>query len=316
MLKIAVHANHRAIESYLYSLLPDIQFIRSGADGAMHLRDMPENCLEVGGKKKVIQQKPHMAIARSAPAVEWYRENGLPTLWFLSGPPQPGQKGRRRPHLKQCQAMVAYSMEHAELWSDPEFPPCYVAHYPIDTEVFGGYDGGIAKALMIATMRMGWWATAGGNWKGTEFFKQCLDMGIPYQLIGFDNEKDGDMWAAATPYAINTEAEMVACLASHRAYGHTGSFLCRSPLEALATGVPVVIRHSPAGHYLGILPHGEGVYRAVNDNEFIGALSYYLWNAEEAKKMGALGRERVREYFNPALVQTQWQAAIEGVLGA
>ena len=316
MLKVAVHANHRAIEHYLYSLLPDIQFIRSGADGAMHLRDMPDNCLEVGGKKKVIAEGPDLGIARSAEAVKWYRKNGLPTIWFLSGPPQPGQKERRRPQLEQCQASVAYSEEHAEMWSDPKFPTCYVAHYPIDTEAFKGYEGGIKKVLMIATMRMGWWAHAGGNWKGTEFFKQCLDMGIPYQLVGFDNEKDGDMWAAANPYPINDEAAMVQCLADHRVYGHTGSFLCRSPLEALATGAPVVIRHSPVGHYLSILPHGEGVYRAVNDNEFIGALQHYLWDHEAAKKMGALGRQRVQMFFHPDFVREQWMVAIEGALNA
>lgn len=313
MLKVAVHANHRAIESYLYSLLPDVLFLRSGADGEMHLRDLPSNCIHLGGKQKVIDNKPDMAIARNAGAVGWYRENGLPTLWFLSGPPQGGQRERRREALAQCQATVAYSAEHAEFWSDPEWPQCHVCHYPIDTEVFKGYHGNTRKALMIATMHMSWWR--GSGWKGTDFFKECLDAGMPYQLIGFNNrEKDGDMWDAANPYPINDEATMVDALAAHCVYGHTGSFLCRSPLEAMAVGAPVVIRHHRMGHYLAILPHNEGVYRAIGDEEYINAIDYFLDNPEAAKEMGARGRERIREYFNPTLVQAQWEEAIDACL--
>lgn len=318
-MRVAVHANHRAIEHYLYSLFPEVLFFRSGADGEMHLRDLPPNCIHVGGKKKVIQNNPDFAIARNAGAVEWYRENGLPTLWYLSGPPQPGQKGRRREHFQMCQALVAYSEAHRELWSDPKadpvLPPIFVAHYPIDTKVFKGYEGNIEKALMIATMHMSWWT--GTGWKGTEFFKECLDQGIPYQLIGFNNrEKDGDMWDAANPYPINNEAEMVECLAAHRVYGHTGTFLCRSPLEALAVGAPVVIRHNRMSHYLDVLPHGEGVFRAISDKEYISAINYYLTHPDNAKQMGAKGRERMMAYFNPAHVREQWERAFKGVLSA
>ena len=313
MLKVAVHANHRSIEHYLYSLLPDVLFLRSGADGEMHLRELPPNCINLGGRQKVIDNEPDMAIARNASAVEWYRENGLPTLWFLSGPPQVGQRERRRAALAQCQASVAYSAEHAEFWSDPEWPRCHVCHYPIDTEVFEGYNGDIQKALMIATMHMSWWR--GTGWKGTDFFKKCLDAGMPYQLIGFNNrEKDGDMWDAADPYPINDEATMVDCLTSHRVYGHTGSFLCRSPLEAMAVGAPVVIRHSRVGHYLAILPHDEGVFRAVTNDEFVEAVTFFLNNPLRAKEFGARGRARIASYFNPRFVQTQWEEAIEACL--
>ena len=317
-MRVAVHANHRAIEHYLYSLFPDMLFFRSGADGEMHLRDLPPNCIHVGGKKKVIENKPDFAIARSAGAVEWYRENGLPTIWFLSGPPQPGQKGGRREHFQMCQALVAYSDYHAELWLDPEakpaLPTIYVAHYPIDTKVFKGYEGNIEKALMIATMPMEWWR--GTGWKGTDFFKQCIDDGMPYQLIGFNNDKDGDMWDAANPYPINDEAEMVECLAAHRVYGHTGTFLCRSPLEALAAGAPVVIRHNRMSHYLDILPHGQGVFRAISDAEFVAAIHFYLANPDAARADGEKGRERMMAFFAPGEVRKQWAAAFEGVLSA
>lgn len=314
MLKIAVHANHRAIEHYLYSLLPDILFLRSGADGKMHLRDMPQNCIHLGGRQKVIDNKPDMAIARNAKAVEWYREHDLPTLWFFSGPPQSGQVERRRPYIEQCQATLAYSAAHAEFWSDPKFPICHVAHYPIDTEVFKGYEGNIEKALMIATMRMNWWR--GTGWKGTDFFKAILDDGVPYQLIGFNNDEDGDMWDAANPYPINDEATMVKCLAAHRVYGHTGSFLCRSPLEAMAVGAPVVIRHHRVSHYVGILPHDEGVFRAVSNDEFVEAVTFFLNNPDKAKAFGARGRERIKNYFSPVYVRTQWEEAIEECLSA
>lgn len=316
MLRVAVHANHRSIEHYLYSLFPDILFFRSGADGEMHLRELPPNCIHVGGKNKVIDNKPDFAIARNASAVEWYRENGLPTIWYLSGPPQPGQKGRRREHFQMCQALVAYSDAHRILWSDPgaepELPPIFVAHYPIDTKVFKGYEGNIEKALMIATMPMEWWR--GTGWKGTDFFKECLDQDVPYQLIGFNNEKD-EIWDAANPYPINDEEEMVKCLAAHRVYGHTGTFLCRSPLEALAVGAPVVIRHTRMSHYLDILPHGEGVFRAISDKEFVDAVGHYMTHADEARRMGEKGRERVMAYFNPVHVREQWEKVFRTCLG-
>lgn len=312
-LKVGVHASHRAIEAYLYSLLDSMTFLRSGSDGEIHLRDLPRNCINLGDKKKVVENKPDVAIARTASAVEWYRENDIPTVWFLSGPPQAGQRERRRPYLKMCQSVVAYSHEHAELWSDPEWPPVDVCYYPIDTNVFKSYSGHIEKALMIATMHMGWWES--NDWKGTRFFERCLQEGLPFQLIGFNNkEKDGDRWDKANPYPINDEQTMVRVLADHRLYAHTGIFLCRSPIEALAVGAPVVIRETPASHYLEELPHGQGVFRAQSDDQFMDAVLFYLNHPEKAQKMGYRGRDKVVRHFNLRAVQRQWTDVLVGAI--
>ena len=313
-IRIAVHASHRAMEHYVYSLLPDITFLRSGPDGKMHLRDLPSNCQNLGSREKVIAACPDMAIARSAAAFEWYREHDLPTLWYLSGPPQPGQIERRRPYLKECQVLLAYSKEHAEQWSDPEFPEVHVCRYPIDTNVFKGYTGHIAKALMIATMKMSWWGNVPGDWKGTSFFKHLLDEGLPYQLIGFNNDEDG-LWLDDTnPYPINDEGTMVECLAAHRVYGHSGTFLCRSPLEAMAVGAPVVIRQTNVSHYFEELPHGCGVWRAETESDFVETIADFLAHPDEIKEFGMLGRQAISEHFNYDLVRRQWMEAIEACL--
>ena len=107
---------------------------------------------------------------------------------------------------------------------------------------------------------------------------------------------------------------MVGVLAAHRVYGHTGSFLCRSPLEAMAVGAPVVIRHHRVGHYLGILPHAEGVFRAISDEEFVEAVTFFLDNPDDAKAFGAKGRECIRVHFAPSYVRMQWMEAIEACL--
>jgi len=285
----------------------------------MPLRPLPENCHNVKSENKVMAAKPELAITRTAGKAKFYRDHGLPTLWYLSGPPQPGQLAHRMPYFRLCQGLVAYSEEHKKLWTPPipdlphDFPPIYVCRYPIDTEAFKGYRGDIAKALMIATMPMHYWARIPGDWKGPWLLKICLSEGIPYQLIGFDN--DYPIWEDATPRAITSEAEMVECLASHRVYGHTGTFLCRSPLEALAVGAPVVIRQTGASHYMTELPHGEGVERVPDaPGRFMEAIRYYLAHPYAAVEMGQRGRERIAEFFSPDVVKKQWTRAFEGAL--
>lgn len=316
-MRVAVHASHRAIEHYLYSLLPECTFYRSGPDGGMVLRELPENCVNLGGFKRVLANKPHVAIARDAGHVEQYREAGIPTLWYLSGPPKPAEKNSRREYFRMCQGIVAYSDYHAELWAKDEtgLPRFHICHYPIDTDVFKNYDGSCRRALMIATMNMQWWAGHGGDWKGRWLLVDCLKAGIPFQLIGFNNEDDEEL-ADANPFAIDSEDRMVGVMRQHRVYAHTGSFLCRSPLEAAAIGLPVVIRLTEYTHYLDELPHLQGVFRAFDQKEFMAAVQFFLENPEEARAFGQRGREQIKKHFSPELVHDQWLRALEGTASA
>lgn len=311
-MRIACHASHRAMEHYLYNLLAPVEFLRYGADGQMFMRPLPENC-KMLGKKEILEAKPNAAIARDGAAVEFFRENNIPTIYYLSGPPQPGQKKRLAPYLAQCQAVTVYSDEHKALWAMPSLPPIHVCRYPIDVNIFRGYNGHIRKALMVATMPMSWWENK-ADWKGVWLFRLCLEHNLPMQLIGFNN--DEPEWKAANPYPIQDEATMVHCLGNHTVYAHTGNFLCRSPLEAAAVGAPVVIRLTECSHYLDELPHGLGVYRAQTTEEFLSAITYYLSHPGGALTMGAYGRARIARYFSPAVVRQQWLEAIQDAIRA
>lgn len=310
LLRVGIHANHRAIESYLFNLLSDVTFYRCGPDGEMHMREFPDNCIQMG-TKEVMYQNLDVAIARNPEKVAQFRMYGIPTIYYLSGPPKPGQKENLAPSLVRCQAIVVYSEEHRDLWYDESFPPIVVCKYPIDTEVFSGYTGEIERALMIATMPMNWWPQS-GDWKGAWLLRRCLDEGYPFQLIGFNNEVD---YPDANPHPIQTESEMVDCLRKHRLYAHTGSFLCRSPLEAAAVGAPVVIRNTEYSHYLEELPHCEGVYRANSVEEFQTAIRIYLKNPEIARMDGAKARACIKQFFSPEIVRAQWMEALETAVG-
>lgn len=311
-LRIAVHANHRAIEAHLYNLFPNVEFLRFGPDGEMHLRDLPPNCKKMS-QEAVMNSNPDLAIAREGvPAYAFY-EREIPTIIYLSGPPQGMiQKRRRAPWLQRAQAIVAYSKEHKALWDHPTFPPIFVCRYPIDTDVFKGYYGTVDKALMIATMRMSWWQDIEGDWKGAWLLRLMLQRGVPFQLIGFGNKEEH--WKPANPYPINSEAEMVEVLALHSVYAHTGSFLCRSPLEALAVGAPVVIRQTQYSHYFQELPHGKGVFRTKGPDEFQSAVEYFLRYNHVAAEHGIRGRQRIKEFFSPEVVRAQWQEVFDYVL--
>lgn len=305
-MNVAIHANHRAIEAYLFGLLPDVTFYRFGPDGEMHMREFPSNCIQMG-TREVLSQDLDVAIARNSAKVTQFRMHGIPTIYYLSGPPKPGHKERLAPSLIECQAIVTYSREHRDLWYDESFPPMIPCRYPIDTDVFNGYVGDVAKALMIATMPMNWWPKP-GDWKGAWLLRKCMDDGIPFQLVGFNNEAD---YPEATPYPIQTEREMVRCLRQHRVYAHTGSFLCRSPLEAAAVGAPIVVRQTEFSHYLEELPSGDGVFRAEGVEAFQGCIRTYLENPVLAQADGEMARARIKEYFSPETARAQWMEALE-----
>ena len=85
-------------------------------------------------------------------------------------------------------------------------------------------------------------------------------------------------------------------------------------IYCMAHGVPVVI--SPVGMNCAVVAHGESGFFAITADEWTGALSQLIEDAELRGKLGRRARQTIVEQFDAQVVADSVATYISGVAGA
>jgi hypothetical protein len=294
-MKILSLTFHRAIEHYWTGLfLKEHVFYFLGANNLsemMFLRPSNPNSFLVDSAPKGIT----LAVAHTPAQWETLSHYGVPVLYWEHHLPY-----EKKPEGFSPQIVVYLSSEAERLWGLGEYR--FVAHHPIDITRFSGWQGADARALMVATMPMKWW----GDKKGTSLFHKMIEAKIPYKLVGHDNETD---WPMCEPEFVTSEKRMAEIYRALRVYGCTSPQIERAPLEALATGMPLVMRK----HEFNTLVKEVGpiTHFCESDEEFHDALMAHLSHTPGIKEYALAERRRevIHAHFAPQKVHDVWEEA-------
>ena len=158
---------------------------------------------------------------------------------------------------------------------------------------FGGFTGSIAAALSVTNRY------ADQADRGYPLFCE-VTKDLAAQVVGHGNE------AIAGAYPARDFEHLKVAYREHRCYLHTDleGRLHLATLEALATGTPLATL--PIADLEGLLIHGENGFVGSTPAELREALTALLADAELARRVGAAGRELVRQHFGLGPFLNAW----------
>lgn len=295
-MRILTHPFHRAIEWYWLRLFPEHEFLfyKEGegeeCSEDMMMREHPPN-------HHWIHELPDpatcIAISHTTPWHKIFSEKYRTIHWFHHLPYDGSA-------TINPEVAVYLTEEACNIWHTGA--KRVVAYHPISVFEFYGYEGTIPKALMCATMPMSWW----GDKKGYGLFKWLLGKSLPYKLVGRGNEQ----FPECEPEFVTSSLRMLEIYQQYRVYGCTSPQMERSPLEALATGMPVVaIRHE----YNTLKEELRGiVHYAETKQDMLLMLRDFLTSSYSVTR-SSRQRERINKIFSPGEIRKRWQVAFEGI---
>ena len=296
-MNILTHGFHRACEYYWMGLFPEHTFLsfsnnilKWDANG-MPMRGVPKNCQRVTR----IPGKVDFAVAHTTAGYNYFTARKIPTIrWYHTTRFSEDPKNET-----EAGVTVYYSHESKDSWGIGEKK--FVAYHPIDMNIFNGYVGEKPRAVMCASMPLDWW---GGVKGAAQFRKMVTEYEVPYKLVGMNNETP---WPQCEPEFVLSEERMIEIFRSYRVYGNTAPYIPRSPLEALAVGMPVV---SYLGDHTTLYEElKDAVDWAKTDEDFKDRVMWYIENepSQDVKRREAM------EAFAPEKVKRQWEMAFEAV---
>lgn len=286
---------HRAIEHYWTKMFPEHQFFFL-EDGDMDLRPRNPNSTLVSR----VPRKIDLAVANTSEQWQRLKKYAFPVLYWEHHLPYEPKPKRFSPPV-----VVYLSQEAKKLWGIGDYQ--YVARHPIDLDEFSGWQGDYRRVLMVASMPMEWW----GEKKGASLLKKMVDMGVPYKLVGKDNEQD---WPLCEPEFVTDPARMREIYRQYRVYGCTSPQIERSPLEALATGMPLITRK----HEFNTLVEELSPVATFceSDEEFSWTLLQWVRTHPVRNQQFSRQRELIAAYFSPQAVKQVWEEAFAKCLQA
>lgn len=255
------------------------------------------------GPNVTVSTEPQSAdIAVAHTEEQYFRllELGIPILYWEHHLPYEMKSPQFKPSV-----VVYLTPEAKALWGIGDTK--IVARHPIDTGRFCGWVGTERRALMVASMPMRWW----GEKKGYNLFKTAVGAGVPYKLVGMGN----DEWQSCDPEFVTSEERMIEIYRLYRVYGCTSPQIERAALEALATGMPLIMRQHRFNTLVGEFGDTGLVPFCTSDEEFIWHIQRELATDPHGDQ-GRIKRQRnvIDTYFSPRVVKAAWQEAFERCL--
>lgn len=295
-MRILTQPFHRAIEHYWTRLMPEHEFLfwtpdEAASDG-MPMRERGSNCRVVKG----LPRKVDVVVSHTIEQWGQFRERYDKVLhWEHHLPYEP------RTETFDPDIVVYLSGEARALWATGRLR--YVIRHPIDTAVFNGWTGDASRALMVATMPMTWW----GKKKGADLLRTMVDSGVPYKLVGKDNEQD---WPMCQCEFVTSEERMLRLYRTVRVYGCTSPQVERAALEALAVGCPVVMRRHPFNTLVEEV--APAVRFADSDEEFRLLVMHWLEREPDLTSPRIeIQRQLIDHYFGPQHIRETWLEALQ-----
>jgi len=294
-MKIATHPFHRAIEYYWLSLFPEHEFqfvassdLPSDPEG-MPIRPHPPNY-----HLMTTQKGCDFAVAHTLAGYRYFKDK-LPTImWFHHLPYGNNEYGT-------VPVAVYLTHEAKEAWG-AGFAEV-VAYHPIDVFGYHEYVGDIPKFINVATMPMTWW----GEKKGVSTFNYLLEEGVDIKLIGSNNEND---YPDCEPELVVDQRRLKYMYRHLRGYTCTSPQIERSPLEALATGMPVIIKEDPRNTLVEEV--GDLCYFVSTDEEFAQMCRVILNNdfGDNSYK----NKDRIWKIFRPEQIRARWEESFDLII--
>jgi glycosyltransferase involved in cell wall biosynthesis len=239
-----------------------------------------------------------LGIAFNYDGVKLYKSHNVPCVFHVDQMPQPGVddiEGRRK--FTKGMVVLYWSEEEKEGWN-MGIP--IVRPHPIDTEVFKGWNPLHNKAITIASRAFRGW---GPDLKGYNILKEAYPR-VSIQVVAYD---DRDF---ANAIGIHSEEDMVKALQDHWVYFNCAWKLDRSPLEAMAVGMPVIAIRKPQNAYKRVINEERNNIVYANDwVDMVEKTRALLGDYERAKSIGANGRKTIQEFFSPKLASEGWNKA-------
>jgi hypothetical protein len=225
-------------------------------------------------------------------------EHGKPCVFHIDQVPQEWDNLKELKILIGDSPVCYWSKEESEMW---QVGTPIIRPHPIDITIFRGYKPTKEMAITIATRSFNSW---GPDLKGYSILKDAYKE-IPIQVIA-GGEKD-------FPNAmelINTEEDMIKTLQDHQVYFNCAWKLDRSPLEAMAIGLPVVDIKTEFNVYKEYFNKENNNIVYANDTaDMINKTRELLADKNRCFEIGVNARGTIREYWTPALSNKGWNKA-------
>jgi len=185
---------------------------------------------------------------------------------------------------------VTNSFEVRDSWGLANDDLAVVARLPFDLDFYGGYTGEHARAIYVGNDL----STDGRDRK----IKQLCDEGVPVELVGWG--LGGLPGQTASWEGVRTK------LQENRVFVNVRPFLTMSPLEAMATGCPVVsLRIKNYQQELS-----DNVPQAKSISQLVNLAKELIDDPTAAQKLGQTQRACIASYFTVRGFQEAWENAV------
>lgn len=202
--------------------------------------------------------------------------------------------------LHGISAWVAPCRETAVHWHMHGNPKAHVVEHGIDSLVFSGWCGDVARVLSVGNRvarRPDKFPTVLGAVAGQ----------VKLDLVGDDN----DDFPLAERIGYAGMAEMADQYRKHRVYFNPSVVIGCATLEAMATGCPLVTMKPD--NFIDLLQHGRNCLLAATPDDAVAAIKRLLGDLSLCQSLGAAARESVRQRFSPARCGAEWGAILRQV---
>lgn len=296
-LNIVMERYHDFCEYYMYKTLPEHTFYIVDNNITPKGRIFPDNA-KITPWTKIPWDIIDVGYAIHDGLLQEVWKHNKPCVRQIDQVPQQFDNINRTIELLKDTITCYWSEEETEMWRAGK--PIWIPH-PIDTAVFKGYNPTQEKAITIATRAFSSW---GPDLKGYNILKDAYKE-LPIQVIARDDHE------FPNAKAIWSEEEMVKTLQEHQVYFNCAWKLDRSPLEAMAVGLPVVAIKTGLNVYKKYFNEEKNnIVYAWNIADMINKTKELLSNKERCYEIGVNARNTIREFWNPQLSRERWNKAL------
>jgi hypothetical protein len=295
-MNIVMERYHDFCEYYMYKTMPEHTFYVVDNGVEPKGRIFPSNAI-ITSWDKIPWDIIDCGYAVGYERVESVWKHNKPCVFHIDQVPQQWDDTKKLAELLKDTPTCYWSEEEAEMW---KVGTPIVRPHPIDTDIFKGYKPTKEMAITIATRAFSGW---GPDLKGFNILKDAYPE-VPIQVIAKD---DHDF---ANAKVILSEEEMVKTLQDHQVYFNCAWKLDRSPLEAMAVGMPVIALRTGQNVYKKYFnEENNNIIYVWNTHDMITKTKQLLADKELCNIIGSNARETIRKYWDPKLSRKGWNKA-------
>lgn len=287
---------HNFCEYYMYTALPEHQFYLVDNNYPFTGRPLPPNA-HITPWNDIPWDKIDVGYAVTYERVQSVRQHDKPCVFHIDQVPQQWDDPKTLAILLKDIPVCYWSEEESKMWS-VGIP--IVRPHPIDISIFKGYNPTTKSAITIATRAFSGW---GPDVKGYNILKDAY-YAVPIQVIAKNDQN------FPNARGIESEEDMIQTLQSHQVYFNCAWKLDRSPLEAMAVGLPVVALRTGHNVYKDLFDEKKNnIVYAWNMQEMVDKTKKLLEDKERCFEIGVNARNVIREHFDPELSKNGWNKA-------